>query len=227
MRFWISISRSVAAASIPDSQSQVRHCRSLGRVTSRKSANVRRIGSRRKSRCSAVGTKCLPFRRKRFHSEHRRKFNTERCTRCRVASFYYPRSLATSLHPFSFCLFSLRLTNHPRVARGIPVLVHDSVSTSGLSSALAPGARSRDVWTRRDGWEKRVCVACPRSWRDCEHTATCLRRLARQSPQSNDDSLAFRPVPIHRDQDNVYCTTASIGQSSFDAFRRANGAIER
>lgn len=74
------------------SQSQVQtHCWSSKRVTFRKSTNARRIGSRRKSRCSAVDTKHLLFRRKRFHSGRGGKLND--------ASDAAPLHPA-SLHPF-------------------------------------------------------------------------------------------------------------------------------
>lgn len=65
-------------------------------------------------------TKCLLFRRKRFHSDHRGKFNTERCTRYPRVGLFPPRSLRPS-----------RRAQHPFA------LVLVSVSTSGFGPALA------------------------------------------------------------------------------------------
>lgn len=131
-------------------------------VASRKSTNVRRIGSWRKSRCSAVGTECLLFRRKRFHSDHRRKVQhgTMHSVPCRLfppsCTFRSSRrttsfrsSLYSSLFPLLWSLL------WPPPSHPLP--------PTPFSVCLNRGAA---------GEKRRVCSACPKGWRDYQHTAT-------------------------------------------------------
>lgn len=62
------------------------------------------LSSRRKSRCSAVGTECLLFRRKRFHSDHRGKVQHGTM-----------HSVPRRLFPLPYAPFAPRVAQHPSV----------------------------------------------------------------------------------------------------------------